>query len=38
MGRGYQNTTCLEGALEIKEISYLHSEGESFLRSPGNVG
>jgi len=32
MGRGYQNATCLEGALKIKEISYMHSEGESFLR------
>lgn len=28
MGRGYQNATCLEGALKIKEISYMHSEGE----------
>ncbi|CAO3623588.1 unnamed protein product [Cunninghamella echinulata] len=27
MGRGYQNATCLEGALKIKEISYIHSEG-----------
>ncbi|KAG8905021.1 glutamine--fructose-6-phosphate transaminase (isomerizing) [Tulasnella sp. 403] len=27
MGRGYQNATCLEGALKIKEISYTHSEG-----------
>ncbi|KAF7727472.1 glutamine--fructose-6-phosphate transaminase (isomerizing) [Apophysomyces ossiformis] len=27
MGRGYQNATCLEGALKIKEISYMHSEG-----------
>lgn len=27
MGRGYQNATCLEGALKIKEVSYLHSEG-----------
>jgi glucosamine--fructose-6-phosphate aminotransferase (isomerizing) len=27
MGRGYQNATCLEGALKVKEISYLHSEG-----------
>ena len=32
MGRGYQNATCLEGALKIKEISYMHSEGQSFLR------
>jgi len=29
MGRGYQHATCLEGALKIKEISYLHSEGMS---------
>lgn len=29
MGRGYQHATCLEGALKIKEISYLHSEGKS---------
>lgn len=27
MGRGYQYSTCLEGALKIKEISYMHSEG-----------
>jgi glucosamine--fructose-6-phosphate aminotransferase (isomerizing) len=27
LGRGYQNATCLEGALKIKEISYIHSEG-----------
>jgi len=27
MGRGFQYATCLEGALKIKEISYLHSEG-----------
>ncbi|KAH7106531.1 isomerising glucosamine-fructose-6-phosphate aminotransferase [Auriculariales sp. MPI-PUGE-AT-0066] len=27
MGRGFQNATCLEGALKIKEISYMHSEG-----------
>ncbi|ORZ12261.1 hypothetical protein BCR42DRAFT_420317 [Absidia repens] len=27
MGRGYQSATCLEGALKIKEISYMHSEG-----------
>ena len=32
MGRGYQHATCLEGALKIKEISYLHSEGESVHR------
>lgn len=27
MGRGYQNATCLEGALKIKEVAYMHSEG-----------
>lgn len=27
MGRGWQNSTCLEGALKIKEVSYMHSEG-----------
>jgi len=27
MGRGYQFATCLEGALKIKEITYMHSEG-----------
>ncbi|BGP07778.1 hypothetical protein NBRC10512_007092 [Rhodotorula toruloides] len=27
MGRGYQHATCLEAALKIKELSYLHSEG-----------
>lgn len=27
MGRGYQFATCLEGALKIKELCYLHSEG-----------
>src|ERR1700709_935361 len=27
MGRGFQHATCLEGALKIKEISYMHSEG-----------
>ena len=27
MGRGYQYATLLEGALKIKEISYMHSEG-----------
>eukprot|EP01111_Echinosteliopsis_oligospora_P004409 TRINITY_DN170_c1_g1_i1.p1 TRINITY_DN170_c1_g1~~TRINITY_DN170_c1_g1_i1.p1 ORF type:complete len:670 (-),score=133.96 TRINITY_DN170_c1_g1_i1:282-2291(-) len=27
MGRGYQYATCLEAALKIKEISYMHSEG-----------
>merc|ERR1712168_1501219 len=27
MGRGYQFATVLEGALKVKEITYLHSEG-----------
>ncbi|KIM71234.1 hypothetical protein PILCRDRAFT_758739 [Piloderma croceum F 1598] len=27
MGRGFQYATVLEGALKIKEISYMHSEG-----------
>lgn len=27
MGRGFNFATCLEGALKIKEITYLHSEG-----------
>ena len=27
MGRGYNYATCMEGALKIKEITYLHSEG-----------
>lgn len=27
LGRGYQFATALEGALKIKEISYMHSEG-----------
>ncbi|KAH8929665.1 isomerising glucosamine-fructose-6-phosphate aminotransferase [Atractiella rhizophila] len=27
MGRGYQNATCLEAALKIKELTYMHSEG-----------
>jgi len=27
MGRGYNYATCLEGALKIKEISYMHCEG-----------
>jgi glutamine---fructose-6-phosphate transaminase (isomerizing) len=30
MGRGFQYATCLEGALKIKEISYMHSEGVFF--------
>lgn len=35
MGRGFQYATCLEGALKIKEISYMHSEGELSLLFPG---
>ncbi len=27
IGRGYNYATCLEGALKIKEIAYIHSEG-----------
>lgn len=27
MGRGYNTATCMEGALKIKELTYLHSEG-----------
>eukprot|EP00164_Ancoracysta_twista_P003511 GFYU01004687.1.p1 GENE.GFYU01004687.1~~GFYU01004687.1.p1 ORF type:complete len:718 (-),score=243.52 GFYU01004687.1:168-2255(-) len=27
LGRGFQYGTCLEGALKIKEISYMHTEG-----------
>ncbi|XP_002736444.1 glutamine--fructose-6-phosphate aminotransferase [isomerizing] 1-like [Saccoglossus kowalevskii] len=27
MGRGFNYSTCLEGALKIKELCYLHSEG-----------
>lgn len=27
LGRGYQGATCLEGALKIKEVSYIHAEG-----------
>lgn len=27
MGRGYSFATCLEGALKIKELAYMHSEG-----------
>lgn len=26
-GRGYQYATCMEGALKIKELSYIHTEG-----------
>lgn len=27
MGRGFNYATCLEGALKVKELSYMHSEG-----------
>ena len=27
LGRGMQFATCLEGALKIKELAYMHSEG-----------
>lgn len=27
MGRGYNFATCMEGALKVKELSYLHCEG-----------
>ncbi|KAI8622049.1 hypothetical protein BC830DRAFT_1091368 [Chytriomyces sp. MP71] len=27
LGRGYHGATCLEGALKIKEVSYIHAEG-----------
>lgn len=27
IGRGYQTATVLEGALKIKEVSYIHAEG-----------
>lgn len=27
MGRGYNYATCMEGALKIKELTYIHSEG-----------
>ncbi|XP_063217488.1 glutamine--fructose-6-phosphate aminotransferase [isomerizing] 2-like isoform X5 [Bacillus rossius redtenbacheri] len=27
MGRGYNFSTCLEGALKVKELAYMHSEG-----------
>jgi len=27
MGRGYNYATCLEGALKVKELSYMHCEG-----------
>ncbi|CAH8608963.1 unnamed protein product [Heterobilharzia americana] len=27
MGRGYNYATCLEGALKLKELTYMHAEG-----------
>ncbi|KAJ3129780.1 glutamine--fructose-6-phosphate transaminase (isomerizing) [Nowakowskiella sp. JEL0407] len=27
LGRGFQGATCLEGALKIKEVTYIHAEG-----------
>ena len=27
LGHGYNFATCLEGALKVKEITYMHSEG-----------
>ncbi|KAJ3288391.1 isomerising glucosamine-fructose-6-phosphate aminotransferase [Rhizoclosmatium globosum] len=27
LGRGYHSAACLEGALKIKEVSYIHAEG-----------
>lgn len=27
MGRGHNYSTCLEGALKVKELTYMHSEG-----------
>jgi len=27
MGRGFNFSTCLEGALKVKELTYMHSEG-----------
>lgn len=27
MGRGFNHATCLEAALKVKELSYMHSEG-----------
>ncbi|OLY84011.1 Glutamine-fructose-6-phosphate aminotransferase [isomerizing] [Smittium mucronatum] len=27
LGRGFNNATCLEGALKIKELAYIHCEG-----------
>ena len=34
MGRGFNYATCLEGALKVKELTYMHSEGIlSFIHS-----
>ena len=33
MGRGFNFATCLEGALKVKELTYMHSEGIQ-VRSP----
>lgn len=27
IGRGFQGATCIEGALKVKELSYVHAEG-----------
>jgi glucosamine--fructose-6-phosphate aminotransferase (isomerizing) len=27
LSRGFQSATCMEGALKIKEVSYIHAEG-----------
>lgn len=27
LGRGFHGAACLEGALKIKEVSYIHAEG-----------
>ena len=27
MGRGFNYATCMEGALKVKELTYMHSEG-----------
>ena len=33
MGRGYNFSTCLEGALKIKELTYMHCEGNQLIKS-----
>ena len=35
MGRGYSFATCLEGALKIKELTYMHSEGMGLFSTAG---